>query len=65
MLLWCQSLAGPQGSKRGQQAQRLFWLLQLPLDRIVEVIGKGVSYDEVSDAYVLPYDNGSDQPKRR
>jgi hypothetical protein len=31
-------------------------------DRIVEVVGKGARYDEASDAYVLPYDDGSDQP---
>jgi hypothetical protein len=31
-------------------------------DRIVEVVGKGARYDEASDAYVIPYDDGSDQP---
>lgn len=31
-------------------------------DRIVEVIGKGARYDEASDAYVIPYEDGSEQP---
>ena len=31
-------------------------------DRIVAVIGKGARFDQASDAYVIPYDDGSDQP---
>jgi hypothetical protein len=31
-------------------------------DRIAEVVGKGAHFDPASDAYVIPYDDGSDQP---
>jgi hypothetical protein len=31
-------------------------------DRIVHVVGKGARYDEASESYIIPYDDGSEQP---